>query len=253
MSTELSRVFEDSRFGQVRVVMRDGEPWFVAADVCAALEHTNPTMALSSLDEDERAKESLGRQGDTNLVSEAGLYALIFRSNKANAKEFSRWVRKEVLPSIRKSGQYSLDPEMPAASALEQLRCMREVLETAYVGNQLTLALDKCCKRLTGMSALETADIQLIAPQKSQLLTPTEIGKMLVGEGEKPIGPRQVNQILLQLGLQRSVAGKWEPIGEGTDLSEMLDTGKKHGDGTPVRQLKWLTDIVERVRAALTD
>ena len=84
----------------------------LAADVCSVLEHTNPTVALASLDEDERAKESLGRQGETNIISESGLYALVLRSNKPNAKEFARWVRKEVLPSIRKSGMYGMPSDL---------------------------------------------------------------------------------------------------------------------------------------------
>lgn len=109
------KIFDNSAFGSVRLVDKEGEPWFVAADVCSVLEHTNPTVALASLDEDERAKESLGRQGETNIISESGLYALVLRSNKPNAKEFARWVRKEVLPSIRKYGMYALPKDYPDA------------------------------------------------------------------------------------------------------------------------------------------
>jgi len=94
----------------VRTLIIDQEPWFVAADVCAVLEHTNPTMAIESLDDDERAKKSLGRQGDANIISESGLYTLIIRSNKPQAKPFRRWVTREVLPAIRKTGSYNLVP-----------------------------------------------------------------------------------------------------------------------------------------------
>lgn len=95
---------------EVRVVMQGEEPWFVAKDVCDVLELTNPTVALEGLDEDERAKFYLGRQGDANIISESGLYTLIMRSNKPEAKRFRKWVTAEVLPSIRKHGAY-LTPE----------------------------------------------------------------------------------------------------------------------------------------------
>lgn len=90
----------------VRVVMKDGEPWWVAKDVCEVLELSNPTMALEGLDEDERAKFCLGRQGDANIITESGLYTLVMRSNKPEAKRFRKWVTSEVLPTIRKHGAY---------------------------------------------------------------------------------------------------------------------------------------------------
>lgn len=102
----------------VRTVMRDGEPWFVAADVCAALGIGNPRQAVSNLDDDEVRQEPVtttdgsGRELQTNLVSEPGLYSLIMRSRKAEAKAFRRWVTHDVLPAIRRDGGYI----SPAAS-----------------------------------------------------------------------------------------------------------------------------------------
>ena len=101
------QVFENSDFGKVRVVERDGEPWFVAADVCNVLDLSNPTIAVSRLDEDERAKFSLGRQGDVTIVNEPGLYTLVLGSRKPEAKVFKRWITHEVIPIIRKTGAYS--------------------------------------------------------------------------------------------------------------------------------------------------
>lgn len=100
------KVFSNEVFGAVRILEVNGEPWFVAKDVCTALGHSNPTMALQGLDEDERTKLSLGRQGETNLVNESGMYALVVRSNLPRAKVFRKWVTSEVLPSIRKHGAY---------------------------------------------------------------------------------------------------------------------------------------------------
>ena len=101
------QIFENNDFGQIRVVERDGEPWFVAADVCSVLDLSNPTIAVSRLDEDERAKFNLGRQGDATIVNEPGLYTLVLGSRKPEAKAFKRWITHEVLSSIRKTGIYS--------------------------------------------------------------------------------------------------------------------------------------------------
>lgn len=107
------QIFKNEEFGQLRTVEFNGEIYFVAADVCKILELTNPTVAVSKLDEDERAKFNLGRSpingggGETNCVNESGLYRLIFASRKPDAKKFQRWVYHEVLPSIRKHGAYT--------------------------------------------------------------------------------------------------------------------------------------------------
>ena len=102
-------VFNNEEFGEVRTVTIDGEPWFVAADVCRALDLSNPTIATSRLDEDERAKFNLGRQGDGTIINESGLYSLVLGSRKPDAKAFKRWVTADILPTIRKTGGYMTD------------------------------------------------------------------------------------------------------------------------------------------------
>lgn len=105
-------IFKNEEFGEVRTVIIDSEPWFVAADVCKALELSNPTVAVSRLDEDERAKFNLGRQGEATIVNEAGLYSLILGSRKPEAKEFKRWITHDVIPSIRKTGGYVANEDL---------------------------------------------------------------------------------------------------------------------------------------------
>lgn len=96
----------------IRVVEIDGEFWFIATDVCKALDIQNTTQALKQhLDEDERSIFKIGRQGETNIVNEPGLYNLILGSRKPEAKQFKRWITHEVLPSIRKTGKYELPKE----------------------------------------------------------------------------------------------------------------------------------------------
>ncbi|ATH91575.1 MULTISPECIES: Bro-N domain-containing protein [Bacillus] len=93
----------------VRTLTDDGEIWFVAKDVCDVLGIKNATQAVSKLEDDERAMFNIGRQGNTNIVNEPGLYTLILGSRKPEAKQFKRWVTHEVLPSIRMNGMYVAD------------------------------------------------------------------------------------------------------------------------------------------------
>lgn len=103
------QIFSNEQFGEVRTIEKNGEPWFVAADVCKVLDLSNPTIAASRLDEDERAKFNLGRQGETTIVSEAGLYTLVLGSRKPEAKAFKRWITHEVIPTIRRHGAYATE------------------------------------------------------------------------------------------------------------------------------------------------
>ncbi len=93
---------------EVRTVLVEGEPWFVAKDVCDILRLTNTNVALGGLDDDEKCehKDYLGSGRKPLLVNESGLYSLILRSRKPEARIFKRWVTSEVLPAIRKHGGY---------------------------------------------------------------------------------------------------------------------------------------------------
>jgi anti-repressor protein len=98
---------------QIRIIVKDGEPWFVAKDVCDILEISNGRDAVSRLDEDEKdvaITDTPGGKQNMTIISESGVYALVFTSRKEEAENFKRWVRKEVIPSIRKHGAY-MTPE----------------------------------------------------------------------------------------------------------------------------------------------
>lgn len=93
----------------IRVVERNGEPWFVLSDVCAVLGIINPSDAASRLDEDEVTLAIIeGSHRPTNTINESGLYSVILTSRKPEAKKFKKWVTSEVLPSIRKTGGYQM-------------------------------------------------------------------------------------------------------------------------------------------------
>lgn len=106
--------FTHDQFGTIRTATDEsGAIWFVATDICSALDLSNTTVALQRLDEDEKSKFNLGLSGGaTWCVNEAGLYSLVLASRKPEAKSFKRWVTHEVLPSIRKHGGYLTDEKI---------------------------------------------------------------------------------------------------------------------------------------------
>lgn len=131
------KVFENPQFGSIRTVMKGNEPWFVAADVCRVLGHSNSRMALERLDEDEKGVSSIytpGGEQEMSIVNEPGLYSLVLGSRKPEARSFKRWITHEVIPAIRKHGLYATadtvermlaDPDV-AIQLLQQIKQERE-------------------------------------------------------------------------------------------------------------------------------
>ena len=116
---------------QVRAVTKDGEPWFIASDVCKVLEISNPSDAVRRLDEDERTLvpiEGASNGLPVNAINEPGLYTLILGSRKQEAKEFKRWITHEVIPSIRKTGSYNTPFQIPQTYS-EALRLAADLSE----------------------------------------------------------------------------------------------------------------------------
>lgn len=143
------QVFENAEFGTIRTLTEDGEPWFVAKDVCEALGLSNTTEALRNLDDDEVGNISNSEVAQNGgraprIVSEPGFYKLVMRSRKPEAKAFQRWVTHEVLPAIRRDGGYMAakpdeTPEEVMARALriadETMRRQKERIESLSSAN----------------------------------------------------------------------------------------------------------------------
>lgn len=109
------KIFESEEFGKVRTVVKDGEPWFVLADICKILEISNSRMVAGRLDTEELMSVKLtsgGQRREMTAVSESGLYAVILRSDKPQAKPFRKWVTSEILPTIRRTGGYVANEDM---------------------------------------------------------------------------------------------------------------------------------------------
>lgn len=120
----------------VRTIVIDGEPWFIARDICNALGLPNLSMALQRLAEDEKGVnriDTLGGSQQMAIVSESGMYALVLRSDKPEAVTFRRWITSEVLPAIRKIDQYVTDTDLLSFSTVASTngvteKALRELL-----------------------------------------------------------------------------------------------------------------------------
>lgn len=126
----------------IRAVMIDGNPWFVAADVCTALRIQNATQFVDRLETYERSMFNIGRQGNVNIVSESGLFTLILRCRDATKagtipNRFKNWVTQEVLPQIRKTGRYVREELSPADKAQKVVASfMPAILEAMKEGDK---------------------------------------------------------------------------------------------------------------------
>ena len=240
-------------------VTDDGEPLFCLTDVCKVLEISDPSNTTRQLKEEfGRPVLNTGLIVDANnhaqqatFITEPQLYFVMMRSRSENAKPFRQWVVNEVLPSIRKTGSYQA-PHVEKSRAIdrETLDLYSLVLEKAGIqGNQLALALDKAVKAETGKSALALTGVQLKAPQQEHLATPTELGKQIGLSGQK------INKILEEAGLQcKDINDKWAPTEEGLALGAvLLDVGKAHSNGTPIRQLKWSMSVLGSIKQLLKE
>ena len=250
------QVFNYNNAHEVRTVEKDGEVWFVAKDVCDVLEIQNIRQNTANLDDDEKGVYKIytpGGMQDMTIISEPGLYDLVLRSNKPEARKFSRWVRHDLLPQVLRTGNYSAYKENHSVPS-GVLEGAKFILNDAGItGNQCTLALDKVYKSYTGRSLLLTTGIELEAPVKGQALNPSKIAEFL-GIGKGNAGGRVVNALLENAGYQRRVGNQWEPTELGKPYAYVTDTHKRHSDGTPIIQVKWYSgihDIVKKLAKGL--
>ena len=125
------QIFNSEEFGDIRTVTVNNEPMFCLLDVCKVLEIKNTTDVAKRLDADEVTRLNLGgKSGETNFVNESGLYAVILRSDKPNARKFRKWVTADVLPAIRKTGGYQMaQPQGKELLALAVLEAQKTIEE----------------------------------------------------------------------------------------------------------------------------
>ena len=172
---------------EVRTLQVNGTPWFVLKDVCKVLEIANPRNAASRLDGDEkgvRQMDTLGGKQRVTIINESGLYAVILRSDKPQAKQFRKWITADVLPTLRKTGAYSVkraDDNTRAMLAEARARNARAREASLYLKLADRVTVDTYKQVLIAKSA-QTLSGEMLLPlpvAEKKTYTAAEIGAML--------------------------------------------------------------------------
>lgn len=224
-------IFNNADFGSVRTIVDEkGEPWFVAKDIAVILGISNIRQNLDSLDEDEtgvcktyiRSENGVEQEREVRTVNESGLYTLVVRSNKPNAKKFRKWVTSEVLPTIRKTGSYSIQ-----TTPIDTIVFSSDPLER--------------CKALTLVLEEERAKKALIEQQKEQAITERAMMQEAFSRAivsDKDVGYtdfitrlKMTTQCACSLLKELNIFGKKGPL---ADFGEWFKT-EPNKDGFPAR------------------
>lgn len=232
---------------QVRTVIdSDGTPLFCGKDVCEILGYTNASKAMGDHCKGVTKRYPLQTAGgvqEARFIAEPDLYRLIVSSQMPTAQEFEKWVFEDVLPTIRKTGQYRLEYVAPsvvdtAASTFSGYTRVAKLF--GLEGNAALISANVATRKLTGIDFQHDLQIELKTPDQQYLLTPTQIAERL-----HLSGPREANRLLAAKGLQTKESGQWVPTDKGKAFSALLDTGKKHTNGCMVQQLKWKESVLK--------
>lgn len=237
----------------VRVVTDDqGDPWFVAADICAVLQLPETHKAVARLDDDEKDRNSIPTPGgvqEMTVVSESGLYSLVLGSRKPEAKRFKRWVTHAVLPSIRKTGSYATPGALASLPAPTQDRvCALLLIGEAVAkvpGVKAGIAMAAtltCIQENTGLTVETLRRTLPAANEPICSLNATQLGK-LVG-----LSAKTTNLRLAAFGLQfRNDRDEWELTEAGEAWAEAMPYSRNGHSGY---QILWNPAVATQLREA---
>lgn len=256
-------IFNFDSTNDIRVVDQDGNPWFVLRDILSAMgSTTRPADALSVVKEvlgdgvvnDYSIVDSLGRNQQVTIVSEAAATYLVARSNTEAGRKLNRFLHVEVLPQIRRTGTYS-----PNKEKREEIGIAKDIYELAtkalefarfagFSENMAILAADNHIKHLTGSSLLAAmGTTHLVANEQGRTYTPTELGGMLFPK----LSGRGFNELLEVHGFQiRDTHNNVVPTAKASGMFEWLDTGRRYTNGAPVKQVKWFKRVITELSNA---
>lgn len=192
------QIFNNDRFGQVRIVPVDGELMFVAKDVCDCLEITKHRDAISRLDSDERGSVKLDTPGgkqDIAAINEYGLYNLVLSSRKPEAKEFKRWITHDVIPAIRKTGSYSMAIPQTLPEALR-----------AYANE---VESHNATKAIVAQQEQQIAEFKPVKDYIDKILSSKSCLTITQIAADYGMSAQELNKILHEAGLQRKVGDQW--------------------------------------------
>lgn len=245
---------------QVRILMIDGEPWFVVKDLCKTLDISNPSQALSRLDEDEKRSLSyneviiLSDDPDTTrllAVSESGMFALVLSSRKPEARPFRKWVTSQVLPTIRKTGTYSTLNPIPQVQEIGS--AIDVVFACTAIDSRLIAGVkaNQIAKSYPALaSAMEESKALLGIPVEKELVRPGRLAELYTQKTGVEMSARKMNLLLMEKGLQtkndKGSSPLWLPTEEGREYCQIvLDTAKGHNK--TVQSLQWYPSVINMI------
>lgn len=244
-------VFSFNGQGQVRTIVDiDGNSLFCGKDVCDILGYKDTVNAIKQhcrgVVFHHPIVDSLGRTQEARFLTEPDLYRLIAGSQLPAAQAFEAWIFEEVLPTIRKTGQYKATTANMTSNEFvsREFAALRSMAITAGLeGNAATVSANNAMVRIHSVSPLKLLQIELKNPDQQLFLTPTQIAQRLGFSG-----PREVNKLLAHEGFQSNINGTWVPTDKGREYVVLLDTGKRHSDGVMIQQMKWKEKICDKLK-----
>ena len=239
----------------VRVVTDEhGEPLFVAKDICEALGYKDPTTAVRNhcrgVPKQHPIVDSLGRTQDARVLTEPDVLRLIVNCTLPAAESFERLVFEEILPTIRRTGSYTAPAaKRPQDTTTEAFKLVPLVVRAARAlgldKNAAAISANQAVAKLTGTNVMNLlGHTHIEAEQQVMFFTPTELGERIGVSG------RKFNMLLAEAGLQAKKGEVWVPLTAAEDFCRVMDTGKRHGDGTMVQQLKWAENVLAILQQA---
>lgn len=251
------QVFNNDQFGSVRTVVKDGEPWFVAADVCKALEIGNPTDVMRRLDDDERTLVSIEGASNTlpvNVINEPGLYAVVLGSRKPEAKAFKRWITHEVIPTIRKTGGYvandDLFVETYFGDADESMKsAFRATLERVRRLNEEKKALNET----VAVQSQQIAEMRPKVTYYDVILNSPDAITMSVIAKDYGKSAKWLNKKLNELGVQFKQGDIWLLYAEHADKGYTKTETYTYVDSSDIKHSRVHTKWTQKGRFFLYD
>lgn len=233
----------------VRVITDDsGEPLFVGKDICDALGYADPTTAIRSHCKGVQILHPLQTDGGiqkVRVLKEPDVMRLMTHCSLPEAEKFERLVFEEILPTIRKTGSYSAKgnakPAAPTNSAAFKMipAIVRAARALGLDKNAAAISANQAVFRMTGTNVLSLlGSTHLDNPEQQQFFTPTELGKRI------STSARGLNLLLAESGMQMKRGEAWEVTDAGREFARIYDTGKKHGSGVPIQQIKWAASVL---------
>ena len=248
LSNEI-QIFNNPEFGEVRVLEIEGEPWLVGKDVAEKLGYADSFGALKKHVDDEDKQNCQNDSFDSprgmTIINESGLYALVLGSKLPTAKKFKRWVTSEVLPSIRKTGKYEIPKVTPNPHYRSRMlkTAVKDCAETAdiiakYFGVKPGMARAAAMQMVGTAYGIDTEPLRELIPaeDKPSYLTPTAIGEKLGG-----VKAKDVNIMLMNLGLQEKTSKGWQLTIKGKEYGESVPYNRNGHSGY---QIQWGPDVV---------